>query len=126
MARLLFVLMLSGLIAASSPLAAQSSMSTADLTYFPEPKLRDIIGGGYTVDRAATEAHYDRLFRDKTAAEVVMFLEGSGVHVFYPSDTEISVDIVMRVVLFEYTVGLAFFFQDGLFQRSKVHGPGWK
>ncbi len=126
MARLLFLLMLSGIFAAPVTLYAQTSMSPSDLTFFPEPKLRDFIASDYTVNRAATEAHYDLLFRGKTAAEVVSFLEGSGLHVFYPSDNEISVDIVKRVVFFEYTVGLAFYFKDGLFQRSKVHGPGLK
>jgi hypothetical protein len=103
-----------------------SRTSPSDLTYFPEPRLIDFLGSGYTVDRAATEAHYDRLFMGRTAVEVVRFLEGSGVHVFYPSENEISIDIAKRVVVFEYTVGLAFFFEDGIFQRSKVHGPGWK
>jgi hypothetical protein len=103
-----------------------SRTSPSDLTYFPEPRLIDFLGSGYTVDRAATEAHYDRLFMGRTAAEVISFLEESGHRVRYPAENEISIDITKRVVFFEYKVGLAIFFKDGIFQRSKVHGPGWK
>ncbi|MDP5346860.1 MAG: hypothetical protein NWQ32_00520 [Paracoccaceae bacterium] len=31
-----------------------------------------------------------------------------------------------HVVFFEYKVTLAFFFDEGVFQRSKVGGDGWK
>jgi len=126
MVRFALICILLGASAKPSFLQAQIAMSPSDLTYFPEPRLIDFFGGGYTVDRGATEAHYDRLFMGRTAAEVVRFLEGSGVSIFYPSENEISIDIAKRVVIFEYTVGLAFFFEDGIFQRSKVNGPGWK
>ena len=101
-------------------------MSPSDLTYFPEPRLIDFLGSGYTVDDAATEAHYDRLFMGRTAAEVISFLEESGFHVFYPAENEILIVIIKRVVFFEYKVTLAFFFDEGVFQRSKVGGDGWK
>jgi hypothetical protein len=103
-----------------------SRTSPSDLTYFPEPRLIDFLGSGYTVDRAATEAHHDRLFSGKTAAEVISFLEESGHRVRYPAENEISILIIKRVVFFEYKVGLVFFFEDGVFQRSKVRGTGWK
>ena len=103
-----------------------SRTSPSDLTYFPEPRLIDFLGSGYTVDDAATEAHYDRLFMGRTAAEVISFLEERGHPVRNPADNETFIVIVKRVVFFEYKVRLSFFFEDGLFQRSKVGGDGWK
>ena len=126
MVRLALILLLAGLCTTPYPLKAESQMSPSDLTYFPEPRLIDFLGSGYTVDRGATEAHYDRLFLGRTAAEVITFLEESGHRVRYPADNETFIVIVKRVVFFEYKVRISFFFDDGVFQRSKVGGAGWK
>lgn len=107
--------------------AEDKTMTRDDLILVPEPTLSQYLFGGYELDSAATEAHYNALFAGKSAADIVAFLESDGFNVLFYDDSDRIGIIVRRLVnFFYYTAKLDFFFEEGQFVEAKVGATGVK
>lgn len=111
---------------ASAQPSWSESLNAQDLIIIPEPTLSGYLFRDYQPDKEQMVAYYTDLFKDRTATEIIKFLEDNEYFLSFPSDSEVLFDLSKSLMVMNYKIRVEILFDEGTFKSVKVYGGGIK